>query len=237
MSHPADDDQPLNFGSDLSIKACVRNCLDGECCDCDYHRQQPENSWVQPASAPYQQPTARESLLSIASSGRGPSQPRPIAQQYQENQPMHYGAASYAGRGNPAIPGDHPASYAGHPWTYSDHHPANEGVYDTNYGSMFINPQYPPGFTTQASSYQEVRDITQFQESRGWFRDQTGQLFNARGEHINEWGDVIQPDSSGVPQSSPTAGAVASHNSGPSGEGSQAGSHQGHHHGNKHKYQ
>lgn len=233
MSNAADD-EPLNFGSDLSVKACIRNCLEGECCDCDYHRKQPEDSGFQPVTAPYQQPTAHESLLSIASSGRGPSQPRPIAQQYQENKPMHYAPASYAGRGNPAIHGDHPASYAGHPWSYSEY-PANEGDYRANYGSMFINPQYPPGFTTQASSYQESRDVTPFQESQGWFRDQTGRLFNARGEHINDRGDVIQPTASRIPQSSPTAGAAPSHRSAPSGSGSQAGSHHGHHHGKKHK--
>lgn len=236
MSHPADDDQPLNFGSDLSIKACIGNCLEGECCNCDYHPRQTENLGGQPASAPYQQPTARESLLSIASSGRGPSQPRPIAQQYEENQPMHYGAASYAGQGNPAIHGDYPASYAGHPWSYADY-PASEGGYHANYGSMFINPQHPPGFTTQASSYQEVRDITPFQESQGWFRDEAGRLCNSRGQLINDWGDVIQPAESSVPQSSPTAGAAPSHGSGPSGEDSQAVSHQSHHHGKKYKNQ
>lgn len=143
---------------------------------------------------------------------------------------MHYGAASYGGQGNPAIHGDYPASYAGHPWTYADY-PANEGYY----GSMFINPQHPRGFTTQASSYQEVREITPYQEAQGWFRDEAGRLCNGRGEHINEWGDVIQPATPSIPLSSPAPETAPSHRGGSGGDGSQDGSHQGYHHGKKYK--
>ncbi|KAI7783525.1 hypothetical protein LA080_011654 [Diaporthe eres] len=235
MSHSSDDDQPLNFGSDISIKACIQNCLDGECCDCDYHPQNPDESGGQPAAAPYQQLTARESLLSVASSGQGPSQPRQIVQQYQPVRPMNYGSASYAGRGSPPDHAGHDASYASHP--------ASEGGYLTNYSGVFIAPQHPPGFTTQGSSYQEGRDVTPLQESRGWFRDHAGRLCNGMGEHINERGEVIQPAASSVPHSSPRSGlsgdesgrTAPSHRSGSSSHGSGAGSHPGHNHGKKHK--
>lgn len=244
MSHPADDDdddQPLNFGSDLSIKACLANCLDGEFCDCDHHRENVDDSESQPASAPYQQPTARESLLSVATSGQGPSQPRQIAQQYQPMRPMNYGSTSYAGRGNLPNHG-YDGSHAGHPASY-DGYPANKGGYPTNHGGVFIAPQHPPGFTTQGSSYQEGREVTPLQESRGWFRDHAGRLCNGQGQHIDDRGEVIQPTASSLPQSSPRSGlsgdesgrAAPSHRSGSSGHGSRAGSHHGHHHGKKHK--
>ncbi|KAG6354584.1 hypothetical protein INS49_004602 [Diaporthe citri] len=235
MSHSEDNDQPLNFGSDLSIKACIQNCLGGEFCDCDHHRENFDDPGGQPASAPYQQPTAREPLLSVASSAQGPSQPRQIVQQYQPVRPMNYGSNSYAGQGNPRNHAGHGGSYAGHP--------ASEGGYLTTYGGVFIAPQHPPGFTTQGSSYQEGRDVTPLQESRGWFRDHAGRLYNGLGEHINERGEVIQPAASSVPQSSPRSGlsgdesgrTAPSHRSDSSAHGSRAGSHHGHHHGNKQK--
>lgn len=244
MSHTEEDDQPLNFGSDLSIKACIENCLDGEFCDCDYHRENIDESGSggQPASAPYQQPTARESLLSVATSGQGPSQPRQIVQQYQPMRPMNYGSTSYAGRGNPRNHGGHDGSYAGYPASY-DGHTTNKSGCPAKYGGVFIAPQYPPGFTTQGSSYQEGRDVTPLQESRGWFRDHTGHLCNGLGEHINEQGGVIQPAASSVLQSSPRSGLsgdesgrpTTSHCSGSSEYGPRAGSGHSHHHGKKHK--
>lgn len=241
---PTDEDQPLNFGSDLSIKACMRNCVEGECCDCDHNGPAPDDdSEGQPAFAPYQQPTARESLQSIVSSGQGPSQPRPIVQQYQDTKPMHYGSSSYAGRGNTVSYGPYAESYAGHPQSYAGN-PSNQGGYSTNYGGVFIAPQYPQGFTTQGSSYQDAREVTPLQESRGWFRDGTGRLCNGRGEHINDRGEVIQPAASGGPQPPPASeisgdGAfrtVPSHRSDSSGGSSQTGPHYGHHHGKKHKH-
>lgn len=242
MSQSTDDDEPLNFGSDLSLKACIENCLEGDCCECDYRRQEPDDSEGQPSLAPYHQPTARESLLSIASSGQGPSQPRTIAQQYQPTQPMNYGSASYAGRGNPPNHGGYDGVQAGHPASYGGYR-ASEGGHYTNYGGVFINRQFPPGFTTQGSSYQEVREVTPFQESRGWFRDHAGRLCNGEGAHINDHGEVIQYASPVAPQSSPASGfsdtgpfrAAQSHGSGSSGGGSRVGSHHGHHHGKKHK--
>lgn len=244
MSHPADDDQPLNFGSDLSIEACVENCLEGECCDCDYHRPDPDNSGGQSARAPYQQPHARESLSSVASSGRGPSQPRPIVQPYQPSHPMRYGSASYAERGNPPSYGGYGASFGGHPATYGGY-PADQEGHNTNYGGVFIAPQYPPGFTTQASSYPEGAEVTPLQASRGWFRDGAGRLYNGNGEQINEQGEAVQSAASSVPQSSPTSGysgvgsfrTAPSHRSGSGGGGggSRASSHHSSHKAKKHK--
>lgn len=228
MSHPEDDDdddQPLNFGSDLSFKACIRNCIDGECCDLDHRRQEPDDPGCHAA-------TARQPLLSAASSGQGPSQPRPMtARQYRPAQPMSYGSASYTGPGSDHISREghrRPCSNDGYPAGQGHHH----RVY---YGGVFITPQFPPGFTTQGSSYQEGREVTSFQESLGWFRDGSGRLCNAMGEHINDRGEVIQPAAAtGEPQPPPVSGVSDDGCSSPAGSdrpgGSfQAGPHPGSH--------
>lgn len=219
MSHASDDDQPLNFGSDLSIKACLRNCLDGEFCDCDHHRQESDTSAGQTTPGPYQYHTAQQSLQSIASSGRGPSQPRPIVkQQYQPAESMQYDYPSNKGR-------DQRRNYSGYPASSGDPY------HDYGTGGIFIAPQYPSGFTTQVSSYAEGTNVTPFQQSLGCFRDGAGRLYNGQGQPVDEYGRVIQPASSSMPQSSRTSGfsdesfqTAPSHHSRSTGRGSEAGS-------------
>lgn len=240
MSHPeedGDDDQPLNFGSDLSFKACIRNCIDGECCDLDHRAQEPDDPGGDAATAPHHhQPGAREPLLSIASSGRGPSQPRPVtARQYLPAQPMSYGSASYAGRrGDP----ERGAGQHHDPWSNASY-TAGQGRHHTVYhAGVFIAPQFPPGFTTQGSSYQEGREVTPFQESLGWFRDGSGRLCNGLGEHINDRGEVLQPMTPSASRPAATSGVSDDESShlaksdgpGPSGGSRQAFPHHGSHH-------
>lgn len=229
MSHSSDDDQPLNFGSDLSVKACLRNCLEGEFCDCDHHRQDSDASEGQRTPGPYQYHTAQQSLQSIASSGRGPSQPRPIVKkQYQSAESMQYDSPSNAGRGQPGIDVVYPTSLG-------DPHQ------DYGTGGVFIAPQYPSGFTTQVSSYAEGANVTTFQQSLGCFRDGAGRLYNGQGQPVDEYGRVIQPAAASMPQSSRTSGfsdesfqTAPSHHSRSSGGGSNAGAgHSSDHNGKK----
>lgn len=234
MSNSEEIDQPLNFGSDLSIKACIGNCLQGEYCDCDHHREeQPDTSPGQTTPGPYQNPTAYQSLVSVASSGQGPSQRRPIVQQqqYQSTEPMHYGSG---GQGRPGI-------YAGYPTSQGGSHQG----YGTGGRGVYIAGQFPSGFTTPQSSYNQGAgaSLTPYQQSMGWFRDGGNNLYNGRGEPINEQGQVIQPAASGVPQSYSTSGfsdesfqTAPSHHSPPSGGGSYAGSGYSSSHGGKRKH-
>lgn len=230
----SDDDQPLNFGSDLSVKACIRNCLDGECCDCDHQRQESNTSAGQTSPVPYQHLTAHQSLVSIASSGQGPSQPRPIVKQYQSAQSMQYGTASNAGRGQLGTNAGYHASQGG---SYQGYGTGGRGVY--------IAGQHPSGFSTQQSSYNQGAgaNLTPYQQSMGWFRDGTNKLYNGRGEPINEHGQVIHPAASSMPQSSSSTFGFSdesfqtapSHQSPPSGGGSYAGSGYSSSHGGKRK--
>ncbi|KAI3393242.1 hypothetical protein diail_4531 [Diaporthe ilicicola] len=171
------DEQPLNFGSDLSLRACWHNCKEGECCECDHHPSEASSGYEQQAYAgTYQQPTARESLQSIASSGRGPSQPRPIVgQQYQSMDAMFYGSP--------------------------------EGGYPTpqGYGDVDIAAQYPSGFTTQPSSYPDSTQANPTYDRLGYFRDGYGRLMNSMGQYIDEFGNVLPFADSYMPQASPGA--------------------------------
>ncbi|KAL1848677.1 hypothetical protein Daus18300_013547 [Diaporthe australafricana] len=127
-------DQPLNFGSDLSCKACLKNCKDGECCDCDHHR--PTNSTSgQAQSVGYQQLAAAESMHSLASSGQGPSQPPINVQQYQSMDPMYYGSFSPGEGGVPNYGGVHiaapyPSGFTTQPSSYPDSSQGNP-TYDS----------------------------------------------------------------------------------------------------------
>ncbi|POS77101.1 hypothetical protein DHEL01_v204516 [Diaporthe helianthi] len=232
----SDDDHPINFGSDLSINACVRNCLDGECCDCDDHRrEEPDTQGGQNRSPPapyYQHPTAHQSATSIASSGRGPSQPRPVAKQYQSAQSMQYGTTSdKAARGQAQL----------EPGAYPNPGPTASPLAGSGYGGIFIAGQYPSGFTTPASSYNDAgADVTPFQQSMGYYRDGSGRLHNGQGQPINEQGQVLVLDqvaaaastgASSMPQSSPTSASsdvsfqtAPSHHSRSTGGASYAGS-------------
>lgn len=190
--------------------------MDGECCDLDHPREEPESPTGQHSPAPYQNPTAHEPLLSVASSGRGPSQPRPVADQYQPAQSMQYGSTSKAGPGQSAPLAGYPGSLSG------------------SYGGVFIAGQHPSGFTTQASSYNEAADVTPFQQSMGCYRDGAGLLYNSQGQRVDENCQVIQPTASSIPQPSPTSGSseqsfqtAPSHNSRSSGGASHAGSGRG----------
>jgi hypothetical protein len=171
--------------------------------------------------------------VSVASSGQGPSQRRPIVQQqqYQSTEPMHYGSG---GQGRPGI-------YAGYPTSQGGSHQG----YGTGGRGVYIAGQFPSGFTTPQSSYNQGAgaSLTPYQQSMGWFRDGGNNLYNGRGEPINEQGQVIQPAASGVPQSYSTSGfsdesfqTAPSHHSPPSGGGSYAGSGYSSSHGGKRKH-
>lgn len=175
------DDQRLNFGSDLSIKACLMNCKDGECCDCDHHPRDDSTSG-QRQSVGYQPPPSIESLPSLASSGQGPSQPRPIVQQYQPTYPMYYDSFSSGASGFP------------------------------NYGGVHIAAPYPSGFTTQPSSYPDSSQGNPTHDSLGYFRDGQGRLLNGMGQHIDQFGRIIQDTS--MPRASPAAGSSTGGSSG-----------------------
>jgi hypothetical protein len=201
----------IDFGSDLSLKACIGNCLEGECCDCDYHRgEQPAGSEAaagQPPTTPgpHRHLTAKQSLQSVASSDQGPSQPRPIVhqQQYHPTDSMQYDLLTSDDAGQEENqPGNSESGYSGYPGSHHGGGPYHHQQYygGGHYGALgtsggvHLAPQHPSGFTTQASSYDPGAgaDITRYQQSMGYYRDGAGQLHNSSGQPIDEQGRVLQ---------------------------------------------